>query len=177
DNPANAQYGCLGGGMSGAMTIILGQQHHVHYYLGLNSPLDSSEPVPELASTDFSAQGIRQVLLAQRRDADLHAHGRAGFAEAQGAVAGHVVALQVVAQAQAVVEDIGDPAAQHGLAGGGARGGIVHARHGGQTVGSGAEEHVHALAALRRGRAAPRRERRFGNGVAQAHKAFVLQAV
>jgi biopolymer transport protein ExbD len=66
DNPANAQWGCLGGGMSGAMTIILGQKHQVHYYLGLNSPLDPSEPVPELASTDFSAQGIRQVLLAQR---------------------------------------------------------------------------------------------------------------
>ena len=47
------------------VTIILGSNHQLHYYLGLNNPLDPSMPVPELRTTDFSSRGIRHMLLAR----------------------------------------------------------------------------------------------------------------
>lgn len=50
---------------SGVITIMLGRNHNLHYYYGLNNPFDEQVPVPEIKSTDFSAQGIRQVLLTQ----------------------------------------------------------------------------------------------------------------
>ena len=49
-----------------AMTIVLGKGHQVHYYFGLYEPTDPSVPVPQLHTTDFSARGIRQALLARR---------------------------------------------------------------------------------------------------------------
>jgi biopolymer transport protein ExbD len=63
-NLANRHFGCFGGGLSGAATIILGRNHQLHYYFGMNNPLDPSLPVPELSTTDFGPQGIRQALLA-----------------------------------------------------------------------------------------------------------------
>ena len=51
--------------ISGVITVILGRNHSVHYYYGINNPLDRQVPVPELKSADFSAEGIRQVLLTQ----------------------------------------------------------------------------------------------------------------
>ena len=50
---------------SAAMTIILGKHHQVHYFFGLNAPLDKTVPTPELKTTTFAASGIRQVLLAR----------------------------------------------------------------------------------------------------------------
>ncbi|WP_210513660.1 ExbD/TolR family protein [Hymenobacter terricola] len=50
-----------------ALTIILGKGHRVHYFLGLNAPNDKTVPVPELHTTTFAANGIRQVLLARRQ--------------------------------------------------------------------------------------------------------------
>ena len=47
----------------GIVTIILGANHQLHYYAGLNSPLDLSVAVPELRTTNFSSCGIRQLLL------------------------------------------------------------------------------------------------------------------
>jgi hypothetical protein len=52
---------------SQAMTIVLGDAHRVYYYFGLNDPADPTVPKPTLHTTDFSARGIRQVLLARRR--------------------------------------------------------------------------------------------------------------
>lgn len=52
---------------SQAMTIVLGAGHRVFYYFGLHAPHDPSVPVPTLHTTDFSAQGIRQALLARGR--------------------------------------------------------------------------------------------------------------
>jgi biopolymer transport protein ExbD len=52
---------------SGAMTIVLGKGHRVHYFFGLNAPHDPSVPVPELYTTSFAANGIRQVLLDRQR--------------------------------------------------------------------------------------------------------------
>jgi len=49
------------------MTIVLGKNHQVHYYFGLNAPADPTVPVPPLRTTDFGPQGIRQTLLAFRR--------------------------------------------------------------------------------------------------------------
>jgi biopolymer transport protein ExbD len=46
-----------------ALTIVLGKNHQVHYYFGLNAPADSSVPVPALHTADFGPQGIRQTLL------------------------------------------------------------------------------------------------------------------
>ena len=43
---------------SGAMTIILGKNHQVHYFFGLNAP--------QLKTTSFAASGIRQALLARQ---------------------------------------------------------------------------------------------------------------
>lgn len=48
----------------GAMTIVLGKNHQVHYYFGLYAPADPSVAVPTLHTADFGPQGIRQVLLA-----------------------------------------------------------------------------------------------------------------
>ncbi len=50
---------------SGAMTILLGQRHRVHYYFGLYAPADPTVPVPTLHTTNFGPQGIRQALLAR----------------------------------------------------------------------------------------------------------------
>lgn len=47
----------------GAMTIILGQNHQLYYYLGLNNPVDPPVPAPVLCATGFGPEGIRQVLL------------------------------------------------------------------------------------------------------------------
>ncbi|GAB3722041.1 biopolymer transporter ExbD [Hymenobacter agri] len=52
---------------SQAMTIILGKDNKAYYYFGLNTPLDKTVPKPELKVTDFSANGIRQVLLDRQR--------------------------------------------------------------------------------------------------------------
>ena len=50
-----------------ALTIVLGKNHQVHYYFGLNAPADPTVAVPPLHTADFGPQGIRQVLLAFRR--------------------------------------------------------------------------------------------------------------
>jgi biopolymer transport protein ExbD len=50
-----------------AMTIILGKNHQVHYYFGLNAPADKTVPVPTLKTTSFAASGIRQVLLSRQQ--------------------------------------------------------------------------------------------------------------
>ncbi|MDO7875208.1 biopolymer transporter ExbD [Hymenobacter sp. ASUV-10] len=50
-----------------AMTILLGKDHRVFYYFGLNAPADKSVAVPELHATSFAANGIRQALLARLR--------------------------------------------------------------------------------------------------------------
>jgi biopolymer transport protein ExbD len=52
---------------SGAMTIVLGKQHQVHYYFGLNNPADPTVAVPKLHTTNFGPQGIRQALLTRSR--------------------------------------------------------------------------------------------------------------
>jgi biopolymer transport protein ExbD len=52
---------------SEAVTVILGTDDKVYYYFGLNNPLDKSVPKPELKVTDYSQNGIRQVLLARKR--------------------------------------------------------------------------------------------------------------
>jgi biopolymer transport protein ExbD len=52
---------------SGALTILLGKNHQVHYFFGLNTPLDKSVLTPELKTTNFSATGIRQVLLSRQK--------------------------------------------------------------------------------------------------------------
>ena len=53
--------------MSKALTIILGKDHKVHYFSGLNAPADKTVAVPELKTTTFAADGIRQVVLARQR--------------------------------------------------------------------------------------------------------------
>jgi len=52
---------------SQAVTIILAPDDKVFYYFGLNKPEDKSVPVPEIKVTNFSATGIRQVLLARMK--------------------------------------------------------------------------------------------------------------
>ena len=52
---------------SQAMTIILGKDNKAYYYFGLNTPLDKTVQKPELKVTNFSAAGIRQVLLSRQR--------------------------------------------------------------------------------------------------------------
>ena len=52
---------------SEAMTIILAPDDKVFYYFGLNSPKDPSVTVPKIEVTDFSANGIRKVLLQRKR--------------------------------------------------------------------------------------------------------------
>jgi biopolymer transport protein ExbD len=51
----------------GAMTIVLGKNHQMHYYFGLNAPADPTVAVPPLHTADFGPQGIRQALLAFRQ--------------------------------------------------------------------------------------------------------------
>jgi biopolymer transport protein ExbD len=48
------------------ITLILGTNHQVHYYTELNSSLDPSTAAPALHTTDFSAHGIRKLLLTWR---------------------------------------------------------------------------------------------------------------
>ena len=50
---------------SKAMTIILGKNHQVYYYFGLN---DKDSPA-KLKATDFSAYGIRKVIVQRQRQA------------------------------------------------------------------------------------------------------------
>lgn len=48
------------------VTLILGTNHQLHYYTKLNSPLDASTATLALHTTDFSAHGIRKLLLVWR---------------------------------------------------------------------------------------------------------------
>ncbi|MCC3156377.1 biopolymer transporter ExbD [Hymenobacter sp. 15J16-1T3B] len=50
-------------GAKNAMTLLLDKNGQVHYFLGLNDPADK----PALHTTNFAADGLRQVLLEQRR--------------------------------------------------------------------------------------------------------------
>ncbi|TVT40346.1 biopolymer transporter ExbD [Hymenobacter setariae] len=52
---------------SEAMTVILAPDDKVFYYFGLNSPNDPSVAVPKIEVTDFSANGIRKVLLIRKQ--------------------------------------------------------------------------------------------------------------
>jgi biopolymer transport protein ExbD len=45
-----------------ALTIILGKNHQVHYFFGLNAPQDKTVATPELKTTTFAPAGIRPVL-------------------------------------------------------------------------------------------------------------------
>jgi biopolymer transport protein ExbD len=47
---------------SNAMTIILGENDKLYYYFGLGDPAEN----PELVETDYSANGIRKVLISPR---------------------------------------------------------------------------------------------------------------
>ncbi|MBF9238414.1 biopolymer transporter ExbD [Hymenobacter sp. BT683] len=48
--------------LSKAMTIILGKDHRVHYFFGLNAPKDKAVAPALLQTTSFAADGIRQAL-------------------------------------------------------------------------------------------------------------------
>lgn len=52
---------------SQAVTIILGPEDKVYYYFGLNDPNDKSAPPPQVKVTDYSANGIRKVILERQR--------------------------------------------------------------------------------------------------------------
>ncbi|MGI4864783.1 MAG: ExbD/TolR family protein [Janthinobacterium lividum] len=52
---------------SEAMTVILAPDDKVFYYFGLNQPNDPSVSVPKIEVTDFSANGIRKVLLQRKQ--------------------------------------------------------------------------------------------------------------
>jgi biopolymer transport protein ExbD len=52
---------------SEAMTVILAPDDKVFYYFGLNSPKDPTVAVPKVEVTDFSANGIRKVLLTRKQ--------------------------------------------------------------------------------------------------------------
>ena len=52
---------------SQAVTVILAPDDKVFYYFGLNEPNDKSVAVPEIKVTDFSANGIRKVLLQRKQ--------------------------------------------------------------------------------------------------------------
>ena len=52
---------------SQAMTIILGKDSKAYYYFGMNTPSDKTVPKPELKVTNFSANGIRQIILTRKR--------------------------------------------------------------------------------------------------------------
>ncbi|GAA3920180.1 biopolymer transporter ExbD [Hymenobacter algoricola] len=49
---------------SGALTLLLGKNHQVHYFVGLNPGADASR----LHTTTFAAGGLRQVLLKFRQN-------------------------------------------------------------------------------------------------------------
>ncbi len=53
--------------LSKAMTVILGKNHQVHYFFGMNAPRDKTVAPAVLQTTSFAADGIRQALLARRR--------------------------------------------------------------------------------------------------------------
>ncbi len=38
-----------------ALTLVLGNNHQIHYYFGLNAPADPTVAVPPLHTTDFKA--------------------------------------------------------------------------------------------------------------------------
>ena len=44
--------------------VLIGQKHRLFYYSGLLAPADDTVQEPELFETDFSANGLRQVLLS-----------------------------------------------------------------------------------------------------------------
>ncbi|GAB3875758.1 biopolymer transporter ExbD [Hymenobacter segetis] len=52
---------------SRSMTIILGKNHRVHYFFGLNAPQDKTAAVPELKTTSFAPDGLRPALIARMR--------------------------------------------------------------------------------------------------------------
>ena len=52
---------------SEAMTVIMGKDNKVYYYFGLNTPNDKTVQKPELLVTNYSANGIRQVILTRLR--------------------------------------------------------------------------------------------------------------
>lgn len=52
---------------SKSLTVILGKNHRVHYYFGLNQPADKTVAAARLETTDFGPHGIRQVLLARQQ--------------------------------------------------------------------------------------------------------------
>ena len=52
---------------SQAMTIILSKDNKAYYYFGMNTPSDKTVPKPELKVTNFSANGIRQIILTRQR--------------------------------------------------------------------------------------------------------------
>ena len=52
---------------SQAMTILLGKDNKAYYYFGLNTPNDPTVQKPELKVTNYSASGIRQILLDRQR--------------------------------------------------------------------------------------------------------------
>jgi biopolymer transport protein ExbD len=47
---------------SNAMTIILGENDNLYYYFGLGDPAEN----PEVIKSDYSAKGIRQVLISPK---------------------------------------------------------------------------------------------------------------
>ena len=51
---------------SQAMTIIMSKDNKVYYYFGLNTPNDKSVAKPEVKVTNFSANGIRQIILTRK---------------------------------------------------------------------------------------------------------------
>ena len=52
---------------SQAMTILLGKDNKAYYYFGMNTPNDKTVPKPEIKVTNYSANGIRQVILTRQR--------------------------------------------------------------------------------------------------------------
>ena len=52
---------------SQAMTILLGKDNKAYYYFGMNTPNDKTVPKPEIKVTNYSANGIRQVIMTRQR--------------------------------------------------------------------------------------------------------------
>ena len=52
---------------SQAMTILLGKDNKAYYYYGMNTPNDPTVQKPELKVTNFSANGIRQIIMTRQR--------------------------------------------------------------------------------------------------------------
>ena len=55
---------------SGAVTILLGKQHRVHYYFGMNAA-GGAAAAPALHTTGFGPAGIRQVLRERGRQGSI----------------------------------------------------------------------------------------------------------